>query len=226
MHDLTPRRTLAALALAGACVPVFAQTAQVTGGAIAGASRDGVDAFLGIPFAAAPVGDLRWRAPQSVPSWPGVRAAQTVGSDCMQDKANNPLPAGYENATSEDCLYLNAWRPHGASKPLPVMVWIHGGAFIMGSGSLPIYDGTALAKKGVLLVTLNYRLGRFGTYAHPLLSAFESANQARLFTPFNEASGSSLKTGLLLKTTSATGFIPQFACCVVSTVTCNKLPGM
>jgi len=176
MHDLTPRRTLAALALAGACMPVFAQTAQVTGGAIAGASRDGVDAFLGIPFAAAPVGDLRWRAPQPVPSWPGVRAAQTVGSDCMQDKANNPLPAGYENATSEDCLYLNAWRPHGASKPLPVMVWIHGGAFIMGSGSLPIYDGTALAKKGVLLVTLNYRLGRFGTYAHPLLSAEQSGS--------------------------------------------------
>jgi para-nitrobenzyl esterase len=145
--------------------------AQVTGGTVEGASAGGVDAFLGIPFAAPPVGDLRWRPPGAVVPWTGVRPARAVASDCMQDKASNPLPAGYENSISEDCLYLNAWRPRGATAPLPVMVWIHGGAFIMGSGSLPIYDGSALAKKGVLLVTLNYRLGRFGTYANPALSA-------------------------------------------------------
>lgn len=177
MHSLTPRGTLLIAALAGAFTPAAALAqapARVTGGMLQGASANGVDAFLGIPYAAAPVGELRWRAPQPVAAWPGVRAATAVGNDCVQDSANNPLPAGYKNTASEDCLYLNAWRPHGAKKPLPVMVWIHGGAFIMGSGSLPTYDGTALAKKGVLLVTMNYRLGRFGTYANPALSAEQS----------------------------------------------------
>lgn len=165
--------------MAGAFLPAqsFAQApvqARVSGGTIEGASAAGVDTFLGIPFAAPPVGDLRWRAPQPVTAWAGVRPARAVGNDCVQDSASNPLPAGYKNAASEDCLYLNAWRPHGAVGPLPVMVWIHGGAFIMGSGSLPTYDGSALARKGVLLVTINYRLGRFGTYAHPALSAEQS----------------------------------------------------
>ncbi|TWI66568.1 para-nitrobenzyl esterase [Pseudoduganella lurida] len=171
---------LFSLLLGGALLPAMAASAspashapsaRVTGGSIAGTSTNGVDAFLGIPYAAAPVGSLRWRAPQAVVPWSGVRTARAFGNDCMQDKASNPLTPGYVNGMSEDCLYLNAWHPHGATRPLPVMVWIHGGAFIMGSGSLPDYDGTALARKGVLLVTLNYRLGRFGTYAHPTLSA-------------------------------------------------------
>jgi para-nitrobenzyl esterase len=170
---LLPVAANAQQAPAAATAPPSTIVVRVTGGSIEGASADGVDAFLGVPYAAAPVGDLRWRPPQPVLSWSGVRSARTFANDCMQDKASNPLPTGYENGTSEDCLYLNAWRPHGhsASQPLPVMVWIHGGAFIMGSGSLPIYDGRALARKGVLLISINYRLGRFGTYANPALSA-------------------------------------------------------
>lgn len=172
-------RTILAWSLVGTLLPAAAQqqavtasaSARVTGGSIAGASGGGVDAFLGVPYAAAPVGALRWRPPQAAPAWSGVRPARTIGADCMQDKASNPLPAAYDNATSEDCLYLNIWRPQGATQALPVMVWIHGGAFIMGSGSLPLYDGSALARKGVLLVSINYRLGRFGTFAHPALSA-------------------------------------------------------
>jgi para-nitrobenzyl esterase len=169
VHHPFPILCLSATVLAPA--PAAPPRADVTGGAIEGASAGGVDAFLGIPFAAPPVGDLRWRPPQAVARWPGVRPAHAIGPDCMQDQANNPLPAGYVNASSEDCLYVNAWRPAGASAALPVMVWIHGGAFIMGSGSLPVYDGAALARKGVLLITMNYRLGRFGTYANPALSA-------------------------------------------------------
>jgi para-nitrobenzyl esterase len=170
-----PATAIAQRTLAAATTPSSPTTmVRVTGGSLEGASADGVDMFLGIPYAAAPVGALRWRPPQPVVAWSGVRPARAFGDDCMQDKASNHLPSGYENGASEDCLYLNAWRPHGALQPLPVMVWIHGGAFIMGSGSLPIYDGRALARKGVLLISINYRLGRFGTYANPALSAEQS----------------------------------------------------
>ncbi|WBO21954.1 carboxylesterase/lipase family protein [Sphingomonas abietis] len=145
--------------------------AHLASGAVAGVRENDVDAFLGLPYAAPPVGALRWRSPQPVVAWRGVRSAQAFGNDCLQDSAHNPLPPGYANPELEDCLYLNVWRPHGTHKRLPVMMWIHGGAFIMGSGSLPIYDGRALARQGVVIVTINYRLGRFGTYANPSLSA-------------------------------------------------------
>ncbi len=162
---------LAALPVAVAAQPA-APVAHLVDGRVAGTSTDGVDAFLGLPYAAPPVGALRWRPPAPAAAWQGVRSAAAIGPDCLQDSKDNPLPPGYVNRESEDCLYLNVWRPHGAaSAKLPVMVWIHGGAFIMGSGSLPIYDGHALARKGVVLVTINYRLGRFGTYANPSLSA-------------------------------------------------------
>jgi para-nitrobenzyl esterase len=174
MNGLAKLATTAAILLSTGATAArsSAPIVRLTSGAIVGKSEMGVDAFLGLPYAAPPIGALRWRPPQPVVVWSGPRSAQAIGNDCLQDSANNPLPPGYANRASEDCLYLNVWRPNGPrSSRLPVMVWIHGGAFIMGSGSLPIYDGRALARKGVLIVTINYRLGRFGTYANPALSA-------------------------------------------------------
>lgn len=159
------------IAAAAAAPGPIAPSVRLTSGSVAGVRENDVDAFLGLPYAAPPVGVLRWKPPQPVAAWNGVRSAAAPGNDCLQDSAHNPLPPGYSNAESEDCLYLNVWRPHGVHKRLPVMMWIHGGAFIMGSGSLPIYDGRALARQGVIIVTINYRLGRFGTYANPSLSA-------------------------------------------------------
>lgn len=138
-------------------------------GSVEGVDKDGVSAFLGVPFAAPPVQDLRWRAPAPIAKWVGVRAAKRFSPDCIQEPMSSPPGPGFVNPTSEDCLYLNIWRPTALGDRLPVMVWIHGGAFIMGAGSFPSYDGTAFARKGVILVTLNYRLGRFGTFAHPAL---------------------------------------------------------
>jgi len=157
---------------------------RVGGGQISGTAVDGVRVFKGIPFAAAPLGELRWKAPQPVTPWSGVRAPDAFGAQCMQQ----PYPEGspYASApqpTSEDCLYLNVWTPANGGDPStrsgsrPVMVWIHGGAWTRGSGSTPTYDGAALAKKGVVVVTTNYRLGVFGFLAHPDLTA-ESTQHA------------------------------------------------
>jgi para-nitrobenzyl esterase len=147
-------------------------------GDVVGATKaPGVESFLGIPFAAPPIGDLRWRAPQPAAPWSSVRPAMAFSKDCIQEpQAYAPGP-GFNNPASEDCLYLNVWRPAGKpSKPLPVMVWIYGGAWIMGAGSFPSYDGTEFARDGVILVNFNYRLGRFGVFAHPALSR-EQAGQ-------------------------------------------------
>lgn len=135
-------------------------------------------AFLGVPYAAPPVGDLRWRAPQLPVPWEGVRRAEKFGPSAVQF----PPPAtslyyGGETEFSEDCLYLNIWTgPEGAGNR-PVLVWFHFGAFLFGSASNPICDGTRLAAEGVTVVTVNYRLGRFGFLAHRELSA-ESGHQA------------------------------------------------
>lgn len=146
-------------------------TIKVDGGAISGTTADGVRIFKGIPFAAPPVGDLRWKAPQPVVAWQGVRKCDAFGPACPQ----SPYPQGsmYYSAPekmSEDCLYLNVWTAAGSGEKLPVMVWIHGGALTRGSGSRSTYDGMALAKKGVVLVTVNYRLGPLGYLAHPDLT--------------------------------------------------------
>ena len=151
---------------------------RVDGGQISGTTADGVRVFKGVPFAAAPVGELRWKAPQPVVPWSGVRAAEAFGPQCMQQ----PYPEGspYASApqpTSEDCLFLNVWTTASAVEKRPVMVWIHGGAWTRGSGSTPTYDGAALAKRGVVVVTTNYRLGVFGFLAHPDLTA-ESPHHA------------------------------------------------
>ena len=137
----------------------------------------GVESFLGLPFAAPPVGDLRWHAPEAPASWSGFRAATAYSKDCVQEPQTYAPGPGFNNPTSEDCLYLNIWRPAGTTaKPLPVMVWIYGGAWIMGAGSFPSYDGTQFARDGLILVNFNYRLGRFGVFAHPELSR-EQAGQ-------------------------------------------------
>ena len=130
--------------------------------------------FKGIPFAAPPVGDLRWKPPQPVTPWTGVRPATAYGSDCMQlPFPGDAAPLGTPPA--EDCLVVNVWRPADASTKLPVMVWIYGGGFVNGGSSPAVYDGSQFAKRGVVLVSFNYRVGRFGFFAHPALTK-ESPN--------------------------------------------------
>ncbi len=153
---------------------------KVDGGTVVGVSEAGGDAFKGIPFAAPPVGALRWRAPQPVVPWSGTKTADTFGKICMQLPQDRPAEgfiAKPENM-SEDCLVLNVYRPLIAKK-LPVMVWIYGGGLTQGSSSLAVYDGTTFARGGVVLVSMNYRLGRFGYFAHPALTK-ENADGGRL----------------------------------------------
>ena len=148
-----------------------AATVHVNGGDLAGTTNEAVDSFKGVPYAMPPVGALRWRAPQPAPAWDGTRSALQYAPACMQ--GSNPWPPGTPTEPqSEDCLYLNVWRPAG-SRPdvrLPVMVWIPGGGWTNGSGSAPLYDGSRLARRGVIVVTINYRVGAFGFLAHEALS--------------------------------------------------------
>jgi para-nitrobenzyl esterase len=146
-----------------------AVTVDAPAGALEGRAQNGIDAFVGIPYVQPPVGALRWRAPQPFPRWSGVRQAATFGSDCPQVRLPGDVTAS-DQPMSEDCLTLNLWRPVGA-KALPVMVWIHGGGFVMGSSTSPTLDGANLARRGVIVVSFNYRLGRFGFFAHPALTA-------------------------------------------------------
>lgn len=137
----------------------------------AGADASGVRAFKGIPFAAPPVGSLRWREPQPVAPWQGVRQATAFGPRPMQKHIYSDM-VFRDKGPSEDCLYLNVWTPAKAqAERLPVMVWIYGGGFEAGAASEPRQDGAALAGKGVVVVSMNYRLGIFGFYSHPELSA-------------------------------------------------------
>lgn len=167
------------LAALAAAPTVKAQTKAVepvvtiADGALRGVAADGIVAFKGIPFAAPPVGDLRWRAPQPVAHWAGVRDAARYGHDCMQlPFPSDAAPLGTPPA--EDCLYMNVWKPEAAPGPLPVMVWIYGGGFVNGGSSPPTYAGDALARQGIMVVSFNYRLGRFGTFAHPALTAADA----------------------------------------------------
>jgi len=151
-----------------------APAVKIESGELQGAAADGVVAFKGIPFAAPPVGELRWRPPQPVSRWTGVRQATEFGADCMQGRFGPPptaVPgAPAPRVPSEDCLYLNVWRPEdSAARNLPVMVWIYGGGFTGGSSASPNTSGAGFAKQGVVLVAMNYRVGRFGFFAFPAL---------------------------------------------------------
>lgn len=175
-------------------------TAKVDTGELQGVAEDGVVSFKGVPFAAPPVGEFRWRPPQPAAKWTGVRPATEFSANCMQGGFGGPPPgaAGRAGAPpaqgtaptpaaptppppaaaapavrppSEDCLYLNVWRPADpATRNAPVMVWIYGGGFTGGSSSSPNTSGAHFAKQGVVMVAMNYRVGRFGFFAHPALS--------------------------------------------------------
>lgn len=144
-------------------------------GTVTGSEAKGVRVFKGIPYAAPPVGKLRWAPPQPALAWDGARDATRFGATCLQPKPRGPSIYGWDlPAMSEDCLSLNIWAPEDAANA-PVFVWIHGGALTSGSGGDPLYDGSALAARGIVVVSINYRLGALGWLAHPALSA-ESAD--------------------------------------------------
>ena len=171
---MTPLRQILQGTLIGlAFTAARAQSAdqvKIDSGLLQGSTQDGVTSFKGVPFAAPPVGNLRWRAPQQIASWTGVRQATKFASDCMQlPFPSDAAPLGTPPA--EDCLYLNVWVP--AQKPagrLPVMIWIYGGGFVNGGSSPAPYDGAQFARGNIVLVSFNYRVGRFGFFAFPALS--------------------------------------------------------
>ena len=157
------------LAIAIAVAPLMSvaasTTVKVEQGVLQGTKEDGLAVYRGVPFAAPPVGDLRWRAPQPAAKWDGVRPAEKFAPQCVQGSDG-------KTAMSEDCLYLNVWSPaKSTSAKVPVLVWIYGGGFAGGATSIPGYSGEVLAKKGVVLVSIAYRLGPIGFLAHPELSA-------------------------------------------------------
>ncbi|HTY93104.1 MAG TPA: carboxylesterase family protein [Steroidobacteraceae bacterium] len=165
-------RLLAGLAALLAGPAAFAQisTATVTGGAVQGTVSDGIAAFKGIPFAAPPVGPLRWQAPHPVHAWQGVLETDAYGPSCMQSPAMLAL-MGVGPKAGEDCLYLNVWTAaKSATERRPVMVWIYGGGFAAGATASATYDGRQFAGQGVVLVSVAYRVGPFGFLAHPALT--------------------------------------------------------
>jgi para-nitrobenzyl esterase len=170
MRSLLVLLTVSVTALHAA--PVRTASGLISG--VAGADPS-VTAFKGIPFAAPPVGDLRWRAPQPAARWQGTRKAEQFSDSCIQKIVPERKPWTAEfmahNQVSEDCLYLNVWTAaKSAADKRPVLVWFYGGGYNEGSTAVPVYDGEELARKGLVVVTVNYRVGLFGFLAHPDLS--------------------------------------------------------
>jgi len=158
--------------IAGICVAQEPAPApvRVEGGLVQGAVEDGLTVYRGIPFAAPPVGDLRWRAPQPVVKWDGVKDTVKFAPACVQGMMMGPGGSG--PAPCEDCLYLNVWSPAKSPRDrVPVFVWVYGGGFAGGATSYPIFSGEKLAKKGVVLVSIAYRVGQMEFFVHPELSA-------------------------------------------------------
>jgi para-nitrobenzyl esterase len=151
----------------GQLAPVTTQSGQVAGVRV----DDGIAVYKGVPYAAPPVGELRWKAPVRVARWKGVRAATEFGAACVQPKSTAvTVYTDDPPRMSEDCLYLNIWQPTQVKRGAPVMVWIHGGAFRSGYTGTPVYNGSELARRGVVIVTISYRMGILGFLAHPELS--------------------------------------------------------
>jgi para-nitrobenzyl esterase len=167
-----------ALSLSAPALVLGQMTAtRVREGKLSGVRSGHVGAFLGVPYAAPPTGEMRWKPPAPASAWDSVRKADALPPSCQQTVTPNGFgPWTHEyavaNAVSEDCLYVNVWTPaKAAGAKLPVLVWIHGGAFTSGSASVPIYDGSALAAKGIVVIGINYRVGLYGFLAHPELTA-------------------------------------------------------
>lgn len=146
-------------------------TVKISSGLVQGVSQNGITSYKGIPYAAAPVGNLRWAATRPAATWDGVLSADSFGADCMQlPFPSDAAPLG--TAPAEDCLFVNIWHAEEvSSEPKPVVVWIHGGGFVNGGSSPDVYSGEKFAEKGVIFASFNYRLGRFGFFGHPALTA-------------------------------------------------------
>jgi len=180
--------SVAVLILVGAALPLSAtanQPIQVEGGLVVGVPGNdpSIMTFKSVPFAAPPVGNLRWRAPQPVVPWKGLHATDKYPPSCIQDIPSANPPWTYEfmphNEIGEDCLYLNVFTAaDAATKKLPVFVWIYGGGFHQGGTATPVYDGEGLAKKGLVVVTVNYRVGVLGFLAHPELTQESSRHSS------------------------------------------------
>ena len=189
MDGKLARRLIAAAALIFVWIPeaaseIPAPIANTTAGSVSGlATANGGAVFKGIPYADPPVGNLRWEAPQPVTTWTGIRQATAFGHPCAQlESMSNHWNTEAAANSSEDCLYLNVYTPKfSPSAHLPVMLWIHGGAFLGGAGSSAVYDGEHLAAYGVVLVNVNYRLGVFGFFTHPSLTATSSSHSSGNF---------------------------------------------
>ena len=164
--------TLAPLALASTVRADTPPRVEVEGGAVVGTRADELAVYKGIPFAAPPVRELRWKAPQPVVPWRGDLVTDRFSPMCLQAlRAKNSVFYLGEESSSEDCLYLNVWSGAKAGDKQPVMVFIYGGGWTIGSASLPLYDGGPLAHKGAVTVSFNYRVGALGFMAHPALTA-------------------------------------------------------
>jgi para-nitrobenzyl esterase len=147
-----------------------AATVKTRLGQVQGIVENGIAAFKGIPYAAPPIGNMRWREPKPAAPWSGLRQANAYSAACIQVPGLSAENGGDPGRLSEDCLYLNIWTPRADHlAKLPVIVWIHGGAYVFGAGGLPVYDGQPMAKKGAVFVSVNYRLAQLGFFAHPAL---------------------------------------------------------
>ena len=174
---LTVQLTLAVVAQLNAQSTAAPRVKTANGTVEGTAEAGGLRSFKGIPFAQPPVGDLRWKEPQPVKNWTNVRSATKFGPRAMQRAVFGDMNFR-SDGMSEDCLYLNVWTPaKSANERLPVLVYFYGGGFIAGDGSEPRYDGENMARKGIVTLTVNYRLGPFGFMAHPELTK-ESPNRA------------------------------------------------
>jgi para-nitrobenzyl esterase len=187
-HRFLCRVLLSGILLVAPLWAALKQPVRTESGLVEGvpAGNAGVTAFKGIPFAAPPTGGLRWHAPEPAAKWSGVRRAGQFSAGCTQRRSGPFGPwsaefiskAGMEGGSSEDCLYLNIWTgANSEAEKRPVFVWIYGGGFSSGSGDVPIYDGEAMAAKGLVMITFNYRLGVLGFFAHPELTK-ESGHNA------------------------------------------------